>query len=387
MAGVSVSLSAPSQVAPIRLDRVSPHPRLALRFKYDVDALAESIRSSVDSTSPNGQLNPGRVVPKENGEGYYVYIGVRRYRALKLLHDSTGDEKFGSFNAYVDGGLTELQMFIRLKAENEEGKGERQGLSVLEEVSGISSIRDTINTSELDEGLRRLLEVAGTLGAEKLRRLHQVEQATRTKFTLTQLEYLCKVEGDKKLYTTAASAAGFGGQDMRKAEEESGAAHTLDWFPQVFPEIQPEEEESPQPKAEEEAPKGDSNRLEVHEESVLVAPCPRCKGGNMFEYSGEVKVTHLHVDPDGERETVVGDSVTRVAANCSHCHQEFNLFVRHVGGSSYMVSSLVSKRLKDPDGKVEAIDLRYDFAGKVWQRIEGGKVTGPLGLAPKKQRG
>src|SRR5713101_3858414 len=83
----------PGQVSSIPIGLVEPHPKLMLRFRYDVDSLAESMSSSVDENTPNGQLNPGRVVPKEDGKGYLVYMGVRRYFALKLLYEKTRDER------------------------------------------------------------------------------------------------------------------------------------------------------------------------------------------------------------------------------------------------------------------------------------------------------
>jgi hypothetical protein len=58
-----------ARVISIPIGLVEPHPRLMLRFSYDVGPLAELIRSSVDEDTPNGQLNPGRVVQKRDGKG------------------------------------------------------------------------------------------------------------------------------------------------------------------------------------------------------------------------------------------------------------------------------------------------------------------------------
>ncbi len=105
---------------PIKL--VKPHPQLALRFEYKVQSLAVLIKAAVNHDTPNGQLEAGRVVPREDGEGYYVYIGVRRYYALKSLCEETKDERFAVFNAYVDSADSLLDLFLRAKWENEEGK-------------------------------------------------------------------------------------------------------------------------------------------------------------------------------------------------------------------------------------------------------------------------
>ena len=117
-------------VVAIPIQECKPHPKLAFRFRYDVDSLADSIIATADESTPNGQLNPGRVVRTENGDGYYVYVGVRRFLALKLALGRTNDPRFGVFNAYVDEGLSELQMFVKAKAENEEEKGGEGGTLV-----------------------------------------------------------------------------------------------------------------------------------------------------------------------------------------------------------------------------------------------------------------
>ena len=65
----------------------------------------------------------------------------------------------------MDTGLSELQMFVRAKMENEEERGERQGLSLLEQVFGLYKIRDSVSAEKLDGELKREFMVA-----EKLRR-------------------------------------------------------------------------------------------------------------------------------------------------------------------------------------------------------------------------
>src|SRR2546426_8445462 len=117
------------------LGLADPHPRDAIRFECRVNPLAGLLGATADENTPNGQLVPGRVVPRDDGkEGYWVYIGVKRYYALTLLHEETKDERFGVFVAYIDTGLSDLDMFVRAKSENEEEKGEREGFSILEEV-------------------------------------------------------------------------------------------------------------------------------------------------------------------------------------------------------------------------------------------------------------
>lgn len=376
----------PAQVLVIPLARIEPHPRLTFRFSYDVASLADSIMSSADENAPNGQLNPGRVVRKPGGEGYYVYVGVRRFLALKMLHEETKDERFGVYNAYLDKGLSDLQMFVRARAENEEGKGERQGLSILEQASGLLKIRDSVNPEELEGGLKRLFRVADKLGEERLKKLYDVERASRTKFRLSQLESLCAVEGEKEFYTTAASAAGFGVDDVEFAEKGRDAAYHLDWFPKIFPDYK-KEEPKPEPKQEVEEERGNASavqQLEVHEESVVVADCPRCGGGNMLRIEGEIDVTHLSQHPEGEKETKVADAILTVAFRCSQCGHEFYVFARHLEGKTYALLSATSEKFREPEHRVEAADLRFDFGENAWQRIVDGKVAGQLQLAAGK---
>jgi hypothetical protein len=376
----------PAKVLVIPLAGIEPHPRLTFRFSYDVASLADSIRSSADQNAPNGQLNPGRVVRKSGEEGYYVYIGVRRFLALKLLHQQTGDERFRVYNAYLDEGLSDLQMFVRAKAENEEERGERQGLSILEQASGLLKIRDSVNPEELEGGLKRLFRVADRLGDERLKKLYDVERASRTKFRLSQLESLCTVEGEKEFYTTAASAAGFGVDDVEFAEKSREAAYHLDWFPKIFPDYKEEGAKS-ETKQQVEGERGNTStiqQLEAHEEGVVVANCPRCGGGNMLRIEGEIDVTHLSQHPGGERETKVADAILTVAFHCSHCRLEFYVFARHMEGKTYAISSGISERFREPEEEVDAADLRFNFEENTWEMIVDGKVAGSLQLAAGK---
>ncbi len=233
----------PAQVVSIPIDLVEPHPRLMLRFSYEVGALAELIRSSVDENTPNGQLNPGRVVRKSEGRGYLVYIGVRRYFALKHLHEKTGDERFATYNAYVDAGsISELRMFIRAKMENEEERGERKGLSLLEEVLGLSRIRESISPDkrrELSPSLTRGLEIAEATSRERLRRLYDMEQVTRFRFGVAHLLNLGKIADDEEFYLTAACVAEYrlDGGDIESAIRGMRSAYSFRWFEKMFPDF------------------------------------------------------------------------------------------------------------------------------------------------------
>jgi hypothetical protein len=390
-----VSCLMPAQLTTIPLNLVLPHPKLAFRFAYDVAGLAESIRSAADDNTPNGQLNPGRVVLMPDGDGYYVYIGVRRYQALKLLYETTKDDRFGSYTAYIDTGMTELQMFVKAKRENDEEKGERQGLSVLEELFGITKIREAIKPDGLDKWLKRLVDVADKLAEQRFRKLYEIEVASRFRFRLPHLEYLCGIGSEEDFFLTAATAAGFSyrGDEMDRAWEDRKAAYALDWFRRLFPDRSFKTSEptttasvsqqnqildARQTSVLKAEPKPANQFLEIHEENLITASCPRCKTVQMLEMQGEIDATHVPTEPGGERRTEVTDSISRVNCTCSGCGSRFFLFVKHLDDRGYAVEPSSSMKFRDPRERVEAVDLRYDQEKNEWQKIVGGKIVGPL---------
>ncbi|MGP8125132.1 MAG: hypothetical protein ACLQEQ_04585 [Nitrososphaerales archaeon] len=387
----------PAQLTSIPMDDVQPHPKLAFRFTYDVAGLADSIRSAADENTPNGQLNPGRVVPRQDGGGYFVYIGVRRYHALKLLYETTKDERFGSYSAYIDTGMTELQMFVKAKRENDEERGERQGLSVLEELFGITKIRDSISTEGLDKWLKRLIDVADKLTEQKFRKLYEIEVASRFKFRLAHLERLCGIESELDFFLTAATAAGFAykGDDMDRAREDRKAAYALEWFRKVFPDFTPGDSQasgggnsqSESPKKTRPKAKNEVKGLEVHEKEVITVACPKCGGLHMVEMKGKIEATHVPPDPEGESLTEVTESVSRVNCKCSSCNVDFFLFVKHIGGRGYAVEASPSRKFREPRETVEAVDLRFDYEKNGWQKIVGDRIVGPLTMNSGTKKG
>lgn len=388
----------PAQLTTIPLNLVEPHPKLAFRFAYDVKGLADSIRAAADANTPNGQLNPGRVVLRPDGKGYYVYVGVRRYKAVKLLYEATRDEKFGSYTAYVDTGMDELQMFVKAKRENDEEQGERQGLSVLEELFGITMIREAISPEGIkDQWLKRLVDVAAKLDEKKLRRLYDIERAAHSKLRLPHLEYLCKIGSEDDLFLTAATAAAFNyrGNDMERAWEDRSSVLSLDWFRQMFPEIKKAEPsgngggtstqqqkatKKKKAKAKAKAKKNAIKGMEVHEKGVLLVSCPRCGRLHMAETKGEIEATHVPEDPDGESRTEVAVSVSRVDCTCQKCGGRFFAFVEHLEGRKYAAEPSVSMKFKEPKKVVEAVDLRFDRKKSEWQIVAGDKIVGSLDL-------
>lgn len=92
----------------IPVNELDIYPGCRFRFEYRLDDLEKSI-------AEHGQLEPGRAV---NENGYKVYIGVRRYLAIKELYERTEDERFAYYEANVDEGLTREQIYMRAIEEN-----------------------------------------------------------------------------------------------------------------------------------------------------------------------------------------------------------------------------------------------------------------------------
>jgi hypothetical protein len=380
----------------IPIDLLSPHPKLATRLRLEVGSLAAIIREAVDEDVPNGQLEPGRVVPREHGDGYHVYIGVRRFYALKSLHEETGEERFAVFNAYVDSKEKPLlDLFLRVRSENEEGKGERVGLSVLEKVFGLRKISGSVSHEKLGDGLRRELAVAEKLDERRIMKLFEVERATRFGYRLEHLERLCQIGDTEGFFESAACIAGFAfpPERMEKAVEGREAARMLKWFGSLFPEYAKGTVE--RPAAERRAPsqqetdaseeiqkKGpganapDLGLLEIHEKEVIIVPCPACGVENMVQLRLEAEVTRLSDDPTGESVTAVPDAVVNCGLECCRCHGKFHVFIRPLGGRRHAVDASLSPEFREPREEVEAVDLRFDFQNEAWQKIAGERIVG-----------
>jgi len=222
-----------NQVSEIVLGTLEPHPKFLFRKTYDVADLAESIRKQ-------GQLQPGRVVPRPDGKGYWVYIGMRRYHAIKLLHDQAKTEeerrRFLKFLAFVDEA-TEEEMVIRALDENETGV--RKDLTPLEEALVLKSFE--FKNVALNGHYGKLRDIP--LSIEQMKNLQKIENETGYTFKVHVLEYLAEIakKGDAELYSTAAQIAenrlDKSRQKMEIAYETRGECTGWDWFKKIFPTI------------------------------------------------------------------------------------------------------------------------------------------------------
>jgi ParB-like chromosome segregation protein Spo0J len=229
---------------------IDVHPKFLFRFDYD----DESLKSLSESIRQVGQLQPGRVVPKNDASGYLVYIGIRRFMAIKKLYSETGEQAFSRFYAIIDEGLTEAEMFARAIAENMGEKGERKELSLPEEILTFGRFSKMM---EGEEGakvlrminrdssfLRKRLALARNLSEERLGQLYRIEKASGFRFTIAHLEYLQRIEENKRFLLTAAVIA----EARLKPNRTSLAEDILrqgfpkiGWFQENFPESSEQE--------------------------------------------------------------------------------------------------------------------------------------------------
>jgi len=383
-----------AEVRQVPLSLITPHPKLATRLKLEVGSLAALIKRSVGEDVPNGQVEPGRVVPREDGGGYYVYIGVRRFCALKSICEETGDERFAVFNAYIDSGSSLLSLFLRVRSENEEGKGERVGLSVLEKILGLYKIRGSIPPEKLDDELRRELAVAEKLDEKRIMKLFEVETAAHFGYRLEHLERLRLIEDAEEFFKSAACTAGFSlpPEGVEKAVDGRDAANTLRWFGRVFPEYAKERQKRPstglQTSIQQQLGAGEHDEgepdtnvrgggsLEIHEKAVIMVPCPACGVENMVQTRLEAEVTRLSGDPNGPSMTAIPGVVLGCGVECYRCAKRFYVFIKPLGGRSYAVEVSHSARFREPRKVVEAVDIRFDFQKGTWQKLAGAKVIG-----------
>ncbi|MGC8569446.1 MAG: ParB/RepB/Spo0J family partition protein [Nitrososphaeria archaeon] len=157
--------------AELPLELVEPDPEAEIRFSYDVDDLAEDIRT-------RGQLQP--VLAYRKGQRYYVFVGLRRYHAVKRLHDAEGSPE--AIRALVfDREPDRSEKLGMMMSEN----SRRSDLTIYEKIAlflqhpdlPIFSKRFAIGVKEIMphltvKELRRWYEIERRLGSFRLRLQH-----------------------------------------------------------------------------------------------------------------------------------------------------------------------------------------------------------------------
>jgi ParB/RepB/Spo0J family partition protein len=176
------------------VERCTIHPLARIRFDYEVDELAESIRTM-------GQVQPGRAV-RQGGPGgekasYLIYIGCRRLLACKKA-------SLKHFKAMVVGSIDEGRLQRELLTENVK----RANLSVLEELNllgnysrRLSSLEELARDLGLSQRLVRARVKLAILTQDKglVETLYKIERISEYRFTYLHMEKLTALEEVKWL--------------------------------------------------------------------------------------------------------------------------------------------------------------------------------------------
>jgi ParB/RepB/Spo0J family partition protein len=183
------------------VERCTIHPLARIRFDYEVDELAESIRTM-------GQVQPGRAV-RHGGPGgekasYLIYIGCRRLLACKKA-------SLKHFKAMVVGSIDEGRLQRELLTENVK----RANLSVLEELNllgnysrRLSSLEELARDLGLSQRLVRARVKLAILTQDKglVETLYKIERISEYRFTYLHMEKLTALEETKWLLAAVHAA-------------------------------------------------------------------------------------------------------------------------------------------------------------------------------------
>ncbi len=167
--------NAKEENIPIQL--VGPDPEAMLRYYYNTEDLEESIAQF-------GQIEPVLAYKKEGK--YYVYVGIRRYFAIKRLCEKYG--KICTIEAKVDETEPEFEIKIaRIADEN----GKRDDLTIYEKLFLILFrgdiaeifIKNKVISENFKKEAQRLVYYGIT--EEDLRRWYDIEMKVSDKINLT----------------------------------------------------------------------------------------------------------------------------------------------------------------------------------------------------------
>ena len=377
-----------AEVVRIPLRLVSPHPQALDKAQAGCPIPRRAHQGRCGRGCPERSAGAGQGGPEGRREGV---LRVHRGRAVPragLLYEETGEERFSVFNAYVDSNRSLLDLFLRVRSENEDGKGERVGLSTLEKIFGLHKISASIPLERLDDEMKRELTVAQRLDEKRIMKLFEVETASHFRFRLEHLERLCQIGDARQMYESAACVAGLAipPERIESAVEGRGAARTFRWFGSVFPEFaKPKEERPSEARAHATGSSGGERRgqtdsgqrqLEIHETEVILLACPECGVENMLQARLEAEVTVLPRDPEGISVTATADAVVSSGVKCYGCGTDFRVFVKRVEGRRFAAEASLSSKFREPREETQAFDLRFDRSVGVWQKLEGEKVVG-----------
>ena len=366
------------------IELCEPHPDLQARLRYDqVDRLAEDIRM-------NGQLQPGRVVEKKDGTGYFVYIGRGRLLAVRRLFEKYGHPT--RYLAILDESLPFVELFSRSMSENLRSKN----LSVLDEMksydvaSKLAGEEEILQTScrigENAEEVKKMISLAGVFG-DKLKRLYDIEVKTGFSFQLGHLEAFAKVSDERKFYEIAAVAAvsRFTADEVRvllRAGTLTGLVDGLvPWFGELFPEFDSATDTSGRKSRSKHKPDSEA-RPPVgvpYKENLPFVGCPHCGAQVSFELKERSTLTLYKFDGAAvpKKDSVSPDGLYWRSGICANekCGKEFWLVVFSTDGP---VRAVVRTAIGEdggftiPSGKPRLCSVSWDDVRQAWLVKEKG---------------
>jgi ParB/RepB/Spo0J family partition protein len=248
------------QVLSLPIETCEVHPRAQIRFSYDEN----KIKKLAQSIELNGQLQPGWAVKRSDGNGYRIYVGVRRYLACKLLYEQ--ERKVTKYLAFLNEKEPSVEEFYgQILAENFSDEGGREPLSVMEELNIFSRVaRETEGDEEIHvdriakrvgyspQYIARLQRIMKNIGGEErmlaLGKIQQQanenrkEDADRSfRFTAKHLEQLLLWgnDSDSAFFRAAAMIAEkeVPASDITEGFMNAWAAQVpqIKWFQKEFP--------------------------------------------------------------------------------------------------------------------------------------------------------
>lgn len=330
-----------SKLVALPIELCQPYPGLQNRLRNDqIDRLAEDIRV-------NGQLQPGRVVKKRDGTGYFVYIGKGRLLAVRRLF-----EKYGCptrYLALLDEELSFAELFSRSMSENLRSKN----LSVLDEMRSYDLasklageeevLRASCRIGENADGVKRMISLADVFG-DKLKRLCDIEVKTGFSFQLGHLEAFAEAGDERKLYEMAAVAAvsRFTGREVKASLRASTLSGLVDglvpWFGELFPEYGGTTTASGRKlRRTRKLDGGGSPPAGVpYREDLPFVECPHCGAQNPFELKERSTLTFYKFDRTTvpKKDSVTPEGIYWGSGNCANkkCGEKFWLVVSSIDG-------------------------------------------------------
>ena len=149
-------------MAELPVEKCALDRSVELRFEYEVDDLAEDIRE-------RGQLQP--VIAYEKDGRYYVFVGMRRYYAIKKLYEAYGEPKTikAIVLGYEPSPGEKLEMAL---SENEK----RSELNIYEKIALVINHGEQAEKVMSGSFIKRVRVLLSQVTVEKLRRWYRIEK-------------------------------------------------------------------------------------------------------------------------------------------------------------------------------------------------------------------